>query len=379
MKRFLFVVPPLAGHVNPTVSVARELQGRGHRVAWAAHAGVAERLLPAGAEVLPLGDPSLADRTTRPVRGLESLQLLWQEVLVPLARATLPGALHAIRRYEPDLVIVDHQALGGALAARACGVRWASFCTTSASVVDPLAALPRVKAWVEEQLAELQSEAGLPVLPGADLSSLGVIVFSTAELIGASTFFPAHYHFVGPSISDRPDRASFSWDRLRPGPKVFVSLGTVSAQHGESFHRTVVESLSDRPYQCILVAPPGHVPSPPENFLVGAPVPQLALLPHVRSVLCHAGHNTVCEALAHGLPLVVAPIRDDQPVIADQVVRAGAGVRVRFGRVDAGTLRAAVERTLEDPGLREAAVRLQASFRAAGGAGRAARLLEAMT
>ena len=41
----------------------------------------------------------------------------------------------------------------------------------------------------------------------------------------------------------------------------------------------------------------------------------------------HGGHNTVCEALAHGLPLVVAPIRDDQPTVAAQVVQAGAGVR----------------------------------------------------
>ena len=33
MSRFLFVVPPLAGHVNPTISVARRLEARGHQVA----------------------------------------------------------------------------------------------------------------------------------------------------------------------------------------------------------------------------------------------------------------------------------------------------------------------------------------------------------
>lgn len=40
----------------------------------------------------------------------------------------------------------------------------------------------------------------------------------------------------------------------------------------------------------------------------------------------------MCEALWHAVPLVVAPIRDDQPVVAGQVTDAGAGVRVRFGR-----------------------------------------------
>ena len=83
--------------------------------------------------------------------------------------------------------------------------------------------------------------------------------------------------------------------------------------------------------------------------------------------MSHAGHNTVCETLAAGLPLVVAPIRDDQPVVADQVVRAGAAVRVKFARVRADALREAVDQALTDPGLRDAARGIQRSFAAAGG------------
>src|SRR5947209_7674297 len=33
--RLLFVVPPLAGHVNPTVALGAALSARGHAVAWA--------------------------------------------------------------------------------------------------------------------------------------------------------------------------------------------------------------------------------------------------------------------------------------------------------------------------------------------------------
>ena len=54
-------------------------------------------------------------------------------------------------------------------------------------------------------------------------------------------------------------------------------------------------------------------------------MPQLALLRHVDAVVCHGGHNTLCEALALGLQLVLAPVRDDHPLVADQVVAAGAG------------------------------------------------------
>src|SRR6185295_18516837 len=54
--RVLFVVPPLAGHVNPTVTVAAELTARGHQVAWTGPAEVLPSLLPARATLLPAGD-----------------------------------------------------------------------------------------------------------------------------------------------------------------------------------------------------------------------------------------------------------------------------------------------------------------------------------
>jgi UDP:flavonoid glycosyltransferase YjiC (YdhE family) len=93
----------------------------------------------------------------------------------------------------------------------------------------------------------------------------------------------------------------------------------------------------------------------------------------------HGGHNTVCEALAHGLPLVVAPIRDDQPIIAQQVTDAGAGVRVRFGRVRTAELGDAIRTVLDDPSYAAAARRVRDSFAAAGGATTAADHLEKLT
>lgn len=105
-------------------------------------------------------------------------------------------------------------------------------------------------------------------------------------------------------------------------------------------------------------------------------MPQLALLHRVAAIVCHAGHNTVVEALAHGLPLVLAPIRDDQPVVAQQVVRAGAGVQIRFGRIRADGLSAAVRSVLDEPGYSLRAQEIQASFTAAGGAPLAAQRIE---
>jgi UDP:flavonoid glycosyltransferase YjiC (YdhE family) len=94
------------------------------------------------------------------------------------------------------------------------------------------------------------------------------------------------------------------------------------------------------------------------------------------AVVCHGDHATVCEALAHDLPLVLAPVRADQPVVARQVEDAGAGVTVRYGRVRADELRSALSAVLGDPAHREAAARVNASFAAAGGVTEAADRLE---
>jgi MGT family glycosyltransferase len=165
---------------------------------------------------------------------------------------------------------------------------------------------------------------------------------------------------------------------VKERPRVLVSLGTVNADSGGRFYRVAAEALGGEAMQVILVAPPDLAGRVPDNFLVRSFVPQLALLSHVDAVVSHGGHNTVCETLAHGLPLVVTPIKDDQPVIAQQVVAAGAGIRLKYGRLTPGQLREAVHRVLEEPSFKTAALRVKASFDAAGGASAAADRLEAL-
>jgi UDP:flavonoid glycosyltransferase YjiC (YdhE family) len=386
MARFLFVVPPLTGHTNPTVSVARALEARGHQVAWVAHPRAVRPLLPEGATLFELDDHVPTERweaksaESRAVRGLAALKFLWEEFFVPLARAMRPGVADAVDRFQPAVLVVDQQALAGALVARQRGMRWATFSTTSAGLVDPLAGLPLVRQWLDDQLAGLERESGLEPTAQPDRSPHLVVAFTTEELVGAGTSFPAHYRFVGPAIAARPENDDFPWPALDPRRKrVLVSLGTVSFEAGERFYRTALEALGGSSMQLVLVAPPRLFDTLPDNVILRPRVPQLALLPHLDAVVCHAGHNTVCETLAHGRPLVVLPIKDDQPVVAEQVERAGAAVRLKFGRVRADELRRAVERVLHEESFAAAAQRIQRSFAAAGGAARAAQLLEELS
>ncbi|MFD7553202.1 glycosyltransferase [Streptomyces sp. NPDC059835] len=396
--RVLFTVPPLAGHVNPTVAVGAELVARGHEVAWTGPASALAELLPARARILPAGDgedgPEIGGREIggayaglharwRDLRGVGALRFLWEEALVPLARAMVPGVTRAVHAFEPDVLVADQQALAGPLVARRLGVPWVTSASTSAELTRPFADFPKVGEWVAGRIGGLLAEFGDDG-EGWDprFSERLVLVFSTPELVGRTGDFPPHHAFVGPAFGARPASPGFPWQRLDPARKrVLVSLGTLNQEAGDRFYRSVLgaaERLAGEA-QLVLAAPASLIGEPPRHLLLQERVPQLELLPHLDAVVCHGGHNTVCESLAHGLPLVVAPIRDDQPIVARQVVEAGAGVRVRFGRTRAEELRDALTAVLDDPGPRRAARRIQASFAAAGGAVAAADRLEKLT
>ncbi len=383
MSRILFTVPPLTGHVNPTVSLGAELSARGHQVAWTGLPGVVDVLLPPDAAFLPLVGPldqaafDEMQRRGTGLRGPEALKFLWEDFIIPYAVDTAPALFEVVRDFGPDLLVVDQQAVAGAVVAGKLGIPWITSATTSAELTDPLAELPKVDAWVRAQLIDLQLELGAGPDPHGDLrfSDQLIIAFTTQALVGPIAVAAPTVRFVGPSIARRADPTPFPWEWLDPErPHVLVTLGTVSAGIGSRFFAAAVEALATTGVQAVFVAPTDQVDIPDgvANILVRPRIPQLAVLDHMDAVVSHGGHNTVCESLAHGLPLVLAPIRDDQPIVADQVVRAGAGVRVRFGRVSPTELRQAVLGVLDEPSFRIAAGGIGRSFEDAGGATAAA-------
>jgi len=400
VSRFLFVVPPLAGHVNPTVAVGRELERRGHTVAWAGHPEAVGALLPgppaAPCRLLPAGTGlSTADLEAMRarwlgLRGFAALKALWEEVLLPIGAAMRDGVEAAVDGFGPDVVVADQQAIAGAAVAWRRGLPWATSASTFSELARPYAAMPAVEGWVTQQLRDFAVGSGIGAAEAGrgDLrfSDRLVLVFTTPELAGPIEV-PCSPVFVGPAIGERPAQPDFPWDWLdAPGAgerrsRVLVSLGTHNGEAGDRFYRVLLDAVATKAtsLQLILVAPAGvraALGELPRNVLAAERVPQLALLDHVDAVVTHGGLGTVSEALSAGRPLVVAPIRDDQPLIAERVESLGAGVRVRFGRVRPGDLSSALESVLTDPAFAAAAAGVGASLAAAGGAPAAADQLE---
>ena len=379
MSRYLFVVPPFQSHIYPTVAIGDELTRRGHAVAWVTYAAM-RRVLPEGATLYALDSP-ISQRVADELQyragasWMEGIKVLFEDVMMPMARDMLAGVEAAIADFRPDALVVDQQAVAGAIAARRAHLPWATSATSAALIRDTVHDYPKVEAWAVALFDRLQRDAGIEPVRWPDRSTRLVLLYTSRAFAGIEKDFPPHYRFVGPVLEGRTESVEFPWHELRDGRRIFVSLGTLLAQRGERFFRTVTEALAGAPLQVIVHAPPEFIPEPPENFIVRPWVPLVPLLPKLDAIVCHAG-TTVIEGLLHGLPAVLAPVTFEQPIYTERAVAAGAAVRVPFNRVTAAQMRDAVFEVLDNPAYGAAARVVAASFREGGGASAAATAIE---
>ncbi|MHB8533010.1 MAG: glycosyltransferase [Solirubrobacteraceae bacterium] len=190
--------------------------------------------------------------------------------------------------------------------------------------------------------------------------------------------WPAHVHVVGPLMWEPP-----AADVELPegeGPLVLVAPST--AQDGE--HRLLsaaLRGLAGAPVRVLATwnrrLPPRPLPVP-ENARLVEWVSYSRTMPSCDVVICHAGHGTLVRALSNGCAVVACPAIGDMNENAARLDWAGAGVRLPRRFVRPRALRLAVERAIEEPGIRTRAREL-ASWAAGHDAGmRAAELLEAL-
>ncbi|WP_426511634.1 glycosyltransferase [Dactylosporangium sp. McL0621] len=380
MKRFLFLSLPLFGHVHPMAAVAAALTRRGHEVLWAGSESFLRPLAGADARIHPI--PLRAHRG-QAERGLDATRSRWEGYIVPHAKVTRKGVEAAIAAFRPDVLVVDQHAIAGAIAAHAHGLPWVSVAPTTMELTRPFRrGLPRVEDWILGQIAAAWTAAGRPGEPPHDLrfSPHGTIAFTAGALAGDPAHRPSDVELVGPALAARAPDPDFPDDWLDPGRRhVLVTVGTLSMDLAKDFYRRVAEALAplgDR-LQAIVVAPDGSLGTTAGHVLVRRRVPVLDLLPRLHAVVSHGGLNTVSEALVHGVPLVVAPIKGDQALNAEAVRSAGAGVRVSFDHVRPEALREHLLRLLDEPAFAAAARAEGDRLLAGGGAGAAADILAA--
>ena len=145
--------------------------------------------------------------------------------------------------------------------------------------------------------------------------------------------------FVGPILA--PPAQSFEepswWGELESGrPVVHVTQGTLdNADLGRLLFVTTRALAHD---DLLVVATTGGPdPEPlrrglPANVRLERFVPHDLLLPHADVMVTNGGYGGVQQALANGVPLVVAGDSEDKPEVAARVQWSGAGINLHTGR-----------------------------------------------
>ena len=165
---------------------------------------------------------------------------------------------------------------------------------------------------------------------------------------GRDSLFP-HGRFIGSSIRTETLDAELSeWlgcskpDR----PTVYCSFGSYFSLRDDVLHR-VAAALRKEDVRVVLatgVADVRNLGRLPRHWLARPYFPQVAVLPFCDIAICHGGNNTVTEALAAGVSVVIAPFASDQFSNAITIDQYRLGTVFDPNRASVDVIRQAIQR-----------------------------------
>jgi len=389
MARFLFVVPPFWGHINPSLSIGKTLLERGHDVAWAGMSQLKEELLPDGGIYYFMRETAEnnkddIDRIIKlqnkgaNVPALEALKLGLEDTYIPFAKMMIDEFNRLVDEYKPDVIINDCITFVGCLSAYLKNIPSATITPITPNALNDPSTAPKVTEWVHNSILELQRSVGIED-DGEFVSSKTLNLFYTSQkFVGyKDSDCPPYMKFIG-ALTGRPDNTPFDWEKLNKStlPKIYISIGTVIVDSRKEFFSKMTEALKDKAVTVIAAADPDILEEWPDNFIVQSYVPQSELLQHVDVVIGHGGLNTVCDTYMNGIPMLVIPMAFDQSHTGALIENYGCGIRIKYKRMRVKDIEQAIDELLYNPKYKKAAKEIQQSFYEAGGNIRAAELLE---
>ncbi|WP_062224115.1 glycosyltransferase [Aureimonas sp. D3] len=402
MTRFLLVTPPLLSHVRAFEALGEALVARGHRTAILLNAGGAALVRSPDIEPLEVGPGAgPAQLTDRPTGLFGILRTVREGAWRTEALVTEGPRLAA--RWGAEAVLVDQMEPAGALLAEHLELPFLS--VAAALPIDPDPAIPapylgwpydsspdglkrnrggeRVARLLlrrqRETIRAACSRLGLPLRERMEdclspLASLSQTVagFDYPRAPAARIAALGPFRSTKDNVGDSPLRS----DGIRP--LVFASLGTLQG-HRLGLFQTIARACRQVGAR-LAIAHCGRL-SPAEAATLDAELvtdflPQRAILAEADLCICHAGLNTVLDALEAGVPVLALPIAYDQPGVAARLVHQGAGLSLSHRLLSPSDLARALQRLMREPGFRREAERLGREIASAGGAARGAELAE---
>ncbi|CAM3873974.1 macrolide family glycosyltransferase [Kibdelosporangium persicum] len=334
-KHVLYASIPAWGHVYPVIEGLTELVRRGHRVSALASGSFA----PEVGEVLDVvrydspmdnSNAALADMST-------VLPLMLKETRT--AYATLS---QAIRDDRPDVIVSDVLSTAGWLAGQAFGIpvirTWPVFASNSEfslhqdyeSRSDTDESMAAFFGAVAEFLDDVGLSSSVSPEQFFDNEADRNIVLFPREIQPKGETFDERFTFITPCIRPSEQSPERQW-LAASQPLAVVSLGTVFNDK-IGFFRTCIEGVERLGWYTAAAlggkVSPAQVGPISQRVLLRAKLPMIDTLRHASVAISHGGLTSTIEALAQGVPVLIAPQIGEQRGVADSIERLGLGVRL---------------------------------------------------
>jgi L-noviosyl transferase len=324
------------------VPLAWALRNAGHEVMAAVPASLVPVAAGAGLPAISIGEVLLqaTHDGVAPSSQAETTDALVEHVLefyVPLAETTVGRVTEIARTWGADMIMHPSWDYAAPLAAAACGIP-ATFHSWG------LLPEPEIDEAAWKALEPLRERVGgTPVAGQAWIDVCPPGLAGTRPAGGLPMRYVAYNGSA--ELSDwlltPPDR-----------PRICVTLGNIPilGEH-DNVVATVLKGLSGADVEIVVAAADrltvaGGLPA---NVRVERRLPLSQLLPTCSAVIHHGGAGSTMTSIIAGLPQLVLPQMCVQYQHAQQIAGAGAGSWLAPGELDADSVRAAVDRLLDDP------------------------------
>lgn len=398
-----------AGHLNPLVTLSRELLSRGHRVTFFLPREFEPRIREQGLDFFPIDvsdvEPSRRNNgsTTQPTSG-------WiEDTRARLGRLDkgigvyMREYLAAISAVGVDALLMGEIMLAGPTVAE---ILRTPYFVVSALIPHnfgwsaPSALLPH-RTWQEELQARIFQVSIFsmrgPVRRILDrhrhrsgLGPIAEIGTSFPELAHITQWprcldiprreLPDRFFYTGPFVdAGARSLVAFPWHKLNGQPLAYASLGTTRKADPEIYHR-IASACAGLDLQLVLTLGGRRniesFANLPGDTLVVENAPQLDLLKRADLVITHAGLNTALETLLFGKPMLALPVALDQPAVATHLERLGVAEVLPPQQRSADEIRQGLLKLRTDSRYREAAKAIQTQLQSLRGAAQAASIIE---
>jgi MGT family glycosyltransferase len=403
MLKIITLITPAEGHFSPFVPIIIKLIERGHEIVCITGRVFKKRVENTGATFIPMPekwDPLNSEiydlyPELKQKKGLSQVKYYIKHILLDAIPDCLNKLKDVLKKFPADLIIFDTFAFAGLAMTELGGppsvhlsvlplnmpgrdiapfglglLPGKSICSKLRN--NLLNAIFRQVIFndIKDYANKIRKEIGLPAheknsfTEGIERPNL-TLHTSIPTFEYARKKFPANFYFIGSILlSPRIDYIKPAWwSKIEKDlPVVLINQGTIAKNYNDLI-KPAIEALKDE--NMIVLAVPikeDEIHNLPENTYTEPFIPFGNILPFVDIMITNGGFGGTQNALAHGIPVVIAGATEDKMEVAARVEYTGAGINIRKSRPLPSDIKKAVKKIMSEPSYKQKAMELKAEY-----------------